>query len=81
METRLDHRVTAVSDWSRSNTFHRDVCGAEIVEQEPGPFPSRFGEQQVNVHGPGVDAGDLVARLAVRPGNSDPCPLEFSSYR
>jgi catechol 2,3-dioxygenase-like lactoylglutathione lyase family enzyme len=73
VETRFDHCVIAVSDWSRSNAFYRDVCGAEIVEHEPGRSAYRFGEQQLNVHGPGVEVGDNVARIPVRPGNSDLC--------
>ena len=70
---RLDHCVIHVSDWERSNRFYRDVLGAEIVEQPGGRIAYRFGEQQLNLHGPGVDVGSLVARLPVRPGNSDLC--------
>ena len=33
----------------------------------------RFGSQQLNVHGPGVDAGTLVARPAFVPRGSDLC--------
>ena len=32
----------------------------------------RFGEQQLNVHGPGISA-DPLARIPVAPGNSDLC--------
>ena len=32
-----------------------------------------FGNQRLNVHGPGTDVGDFVAREPVRPGNSDLC--------
>ena len=28
---KLDHSVIHVSDWERSNTFYRDVLGAELV--------------------------------------------------
>jgi ribonuclease HI/catechol 2,3-dioxygenase-like lactoylglutathione lyase family enzyme len=68
---RLDHVVIAVSDWERSNAFYRDVLGAEVVEREGG-YAYRFGDQQLNVHGPGVTAS-IVARDPVRPGNSDLC--------
>jgi catechol 2,3-dioxygenase-like lactoylglutathione lyase family enzyme len=68
---KLDHCVIAVSDWERSNAFYRDVLGAEIVERGAG-FAYRFGEQQLNVHGPGGDPHP-VARDRVRPGNSDLC--------
>ncbi len=70
----IDHCVIAVSDWDRSNAFYRDVLLAEIVNHEPdGRVAYRFGTQQLNVHGPGVDAGTLVARPAVVPGGSDLC--------
>jgi catechol 2,3-dioxygenase-like lactoylglutathione lyase family enzyme len=69
----LDHCVIAVSDWDRSTRFYRDVLGAQIVQQPHG-FPAfRFGSQQLNVHGPGVNAGTLVGRPPVTPGNSDLC--------
>jgi catechol 2,3-dioxygenase-like lactoylglutathione lyase family enzyme len=67
----LDHCVIAVSDWERSNAFYADVIGAEVVARGAG-FVYRLGDQQLNVHGPGVDP-DPVARDRVRPGNSDLC--------
>ena len=70
---RLDHSVIAVTDWEVSNRFYRDVVGAEVVEHTPGRFAYRIGETQLNVHGPGVDAGSNVARLPVQPGNSAVC--------
>jgi catechol 2,3-dioxygenase-like lactoylglutathione lyase family enzyme len=33
----------------------------------------RLGDTQLNVHGPGVDVSNNVARDPVRPGNSDLC--------
>ena len=70
-EVRLDHCVIHVSDWERSNAFYRDVVGAELVERWPGSV-YRFGEQQLNVHGPGLSP-EPVARRPVQPGNSDLC--------
>jgi catechol 2,3-dioxygenase-like lactoylglutathione lyase family enzyme len=72
-KVRLDHVVIAVSDWHRSNAFYRDVLGAELVELSPRRWAYRFGDQQLNVHGPGVDLSSNVAREPVRPGNSDLC--------
>jgi catechol 2,3-dioxygenase-like lactoylglutathione lyase family enzyme len=69
----LDHSVIAVTDWETSDSFYRDVVGAEVVEPAPGRFAYRVGTTQLNVHGPGVDAGSNVARLPVQPGNSDVC--------
>jgi catechol 2,3-dioxygenase-like lactoylglutathione lyase family enzyme len=67
----LDHCVIHVSDWERSNAFYRDVIGAEPVRRGAG-WAYRLGDQQLNAHGPGVDAHPL-ARDPVRPGNSDLC--------
>lgn len=67
----LDHCVVHVSDWARSNAFYRDVLGAELVDREPG-WAYRFGEQSLNLHGPGLDPHP-VARIPVQPGNSDLC--------
>ena len=71
LPTKLDHCVIHVSDWERSNAFYRDVVGAELVARPTG-FAYRFGDQQLNVHGPGVKPTE-VARLPVAPGNSDLC--------
>ena len=60
-----------VSDWERSNAFYRDVLGAELVPKGSG-WAYRFGDQQLNLHGPGVDPTP-VARVPVQPGNSDLC--------
>jgi catechol 2,3-dioxygenase-like lactoylglutathione lyase family enzyme len=71
---RLDHSVIAVSDWEVSNRFYRDVLGAELISHGVGARVAyRLGDTQLNVHGPGVDVGDNVARLPVQPGNSDLC--------
>jgi catechol 2,3-dioxygenase-like lactoylglutathione lyase family enzyme len=70
--TRLDHVVVAVSDWARSNTFYRDVVGAELVDRGDGTWRYVLGDQQLNVHGPGGDVGPL-ARVPVVPGASDLC--------
>lgn len=68
---RLDHCVVHVSDWERSNAFYREVLGAELV-RAGSRWSYRFGEQQLNPHGPGVDAAAL-AKLPVQPGGSDLC--------
>ena len=69
----LDHVVIAVSDWDRSIRFYRDVMGAQVVDHPDGRVAFRFGDQQLNVHGPGVDVGTLVASPHVAPGGSDLC--------
>src|SRR5690242_2074651 len=70
-KTSLDHCVIHVSDWTRSNKFYVEVMGAELVARPVG-FAYRFGDRQLNVHGPGVHPAE-VARLPVQPGNSDLC--------
>ena len=69
---RLDHVVIAVSDWSRSNAFYRDVLGAEVLELDKGRVAYRLGNVQLNVHGPGSTPEPRAAR-PVEPGNSDLC--------
>jgi catechol 2,3-dioxygenase-like lactoylglutathione lyase family enzyme len=57
--SRLDHVVIAVSDWDRSIRFYRNVMGAQVVDYPDGRLAFRFGHQQLNVHGPGLDVGTL----------------------
>lgn len=72
MQVHLDHCVIHVSDRARSNAFYRDVVGAELVGEADGVARYRFGAQQLNVHGPGLEPNP-VARLPVKPGGSDLC--------
>ena len=67
----LDHCVIAVSDWDRSNAFYADVLGAEVVARGDG-YVYRFGTNQLNIHGPGVD-GEPNAQPPVAPGGADLC--------
>jgi catechol 2,3-dioxygenase-like lactoylglutathione lyase family enzyme len=69
---KLDHCVIHVTDWEISNTFYRDVLGAELVQRGDGGWSYRFGDEQLNLHGPGVSPVP-VAKLPVQPGNSDLC--------
>jgi catechol 2,3-dioxygenase-like lactoylglutathione lyase family enzyme len=71
LPVKLDHCVIHVSDWERSNAFYRVVLGAALVQRATG-WAYRFGDAQLNVHGPGVHPAE-VARLPVQPGNSDLC--------
>ena len=67
----FDHCVVHVSDWDRSNAFYRDVLGAELVPRGAG-WAYRFGDQQLNVHGPGSRPDPVAARPA-EPGGADLC--------
>ncbi len=71
LKLKLDHSVVHVSDRARSDAFYRDVLGAELVGVA-GIHMYRFGDAQLNVHGPGLDAKP-VARIPVPPGGSDLC--------
>jgi catechol 2,3-dioxygenase-like lactoylglutathione lyase family enzyme len=73
VRVKLDHCVIAVSDWERSTEFYRAVLGADVVDHPDGRVAYRFADQQLNVHGPGLDIGTLVARPPVVPGGSDLC--------
>ena len=67
----LDHCVITISDWNQSNRFYTEILGAELV-----PFGKtwayRFGNNQLNVHGPGQPGGPN-ARIPVPAGGSDLC--------
>ena len=67
----FDHCVIAVSDWDRSHAFYAAVLGAEVVARGDG-YVYRFGANQLNIHGPGVD-GEPNAELPVAPGGADLC--------
>jgi catechol 2,3-dioxygenase-like lactoylglutathione lyase family enzyme len=68
---RLDHCVIHVTDWDAARRFYVEVLGAEAIPVRNG-FVFRFGDVQLNVHGPG-QPGQPLARLPVMPGNSDLC--------
>lgn len=68
---KLDHCVIHVSDWDQSNKFYVEVMGAEAIPRNSG-WAYRFGDVQLNCHGPNVDATP-VATIPVLPGGSDLC--------
>jgi catechol 2,3-dioxygenase-like lactoylglutathione lyase family enzyme len=70
-DIKLDHCVIHVSNWEPSNIFYSNVLGAQIVPIGDG-FSYRFGETQLNCHGPNV-VGTPVAKIKVMPGGSDLC--------
>ncbi len=70
-DLKLDHCVITVSDWERSNAFYRDVLGAELVPKGSG-WMYRFGDVQLNLHGPGGEY-DPNAAIPVPAGGSDLC--------
>ncbi len=71
LKVKLDHCVIAVSEWDRSNAFYAAVLDAEVIPLGAG-WAYRIGQEQLNVHGPGIP-GDPNARLPVPPGGSDLC--------
>ena len=73
MKPKLDHCVITVTDWERSNRFYHDVLGAELV-RFPHGWAYRFGDEQLNIHGPGQD-GEPNARIPV------PARVPVGTYR
>ena len=76
--TGLDHLVIAASDWERTSTFYADVLGATPVIFESSRHALRIGPVQLNVHLPDDlpregETTRYLARIPVRPGNSDLC--------
>ncbi|WP_243229630.1 VOC family protein [Microbacterium sp. CIAB417] len=69
----VDHVVIGASDWDATTAFFREVLHAQVIPLEGRRVSYRIGASQLNVHGPGVDLSSNVARLPVRPGNSDLC--------
>lgn len=70
----LDHVVINVSDRARSDDFYARVLGVEVIRPVENFRYYRLGGQQLNVHGPDMEIEPrLLARLPVRPGNSDIC--------
>ena len=51
---KFDHCVIHVSNWGRSHSFYRDVLGAEVIQQGEN-WAYRFGNVQLNCHGPGSE--------------------------
>lgn len=72
LPVKLDHCVIHISEWERSNAFYAQVLGAELIRRGTRGWAYRFGDTQLNLHGPGVEA-EPVARIPVMPGNSDIC--------
>jgi catechol 2,3-dioxygenase-like lactoylglutathione lyase family enzyme len=58
MAVELDHVVIHIDDWDACNSFYASVLDAKLVENPEAAgnplaaFAYRFGDQQVNVHGP-----------------------------
>ena len=72
LPVKLDHCVIHISEWERSNVFYAQVFGAELIRRGERGWGYRFGDTQLNLHGPGVIA-EPIARVPVMPGNSDIC--------
>ena len=55
VKVKLDHSVVHVSNREISDKFYQDVLGAELVGAAKVNM-YRFGDGQLNVHGPGLNA-------------------------
>jgi len=75
----LDHFVLATRDLDRCLAFYTQVLGMQLERFGEGRIALRVGEQKINVHPPGFEAG-IRARTPT-PGSLDlcflaDCPLE-----
>jgi catechol 2,3-dioxygenase-like lactoylglutathione lyase family enzyme len=61
LPVKLDHCVVHVSDWERSNAFYSAVLGAELIKR-PNGWAYRFGDNQLNLHGPGFKPAEVARR-------------------
>jgi catechol 2,3-dioxygenase-like lactoylglutathione lyase family enzyme len=68
---RLEHWTLVSTDIEKTKRFYTDVLGAELVARGEG-YVYRFGTNQLNIHGPGVD-GEPNADPPVAPGGADLC--------
>ena len=69
----LDHLVLTVADINRSAAFYVDVLHMERVAFGEGRTALRFGQQQINLHGPGAPV--LPRATVPTPGSADLCFL------
>ena len=60
----LDHVVIRAADLARTRDFYARVVGAEPRELPYGRLALRFGDAQVNVHGPGSTPHPVAAERA-----------------
>ena len=75
----IDHIVVATNDLEKCIAFYVGALGMTLERFGEGRIAFRFGEQKINVHPPGYEAGIKAARPT--PGSLDlcflaTCPLE-----
>jgi catechol 2,3-dioxygenase-like lactoylglutathione lyase family enzyme len=69
----IDHIVIATRDLERCLDFYTRVLGMRVERFGAGRIALRFGDQKLNVHPPGFDAGIQARRPT--PGSLDLCFL------
>ena len=75
----IDHIVLTTRDLDKCLAFYTQALGMTLERFGAGRIALRFGEQKINVHPPGFEAGIKAARPT--PGSLDlcflaACPLE-----
>ncbi len=75
----IDHIVIATHDLDKCLAFYTGALGMTLEKFGEGRIALRFGEQKINVHPPGYEAGIKARRPT--PGSLDlcflaACPLE-----
>ena len=69
----IDHIVLTTRDLERCLAFYTGALGMRLERFGAGRIALRFGDQKINVHPPGYDAG-IKARVPT-PGSLDLCFL------
>lgn len=67
----IDHVVLTTRDEAKCIEFYTQVLGMRLERYASNRIALRFGEQKLNVHQPGMDAG-LKAKTPL-PGSLDLC--------
>ena len=69
----VDHIVLATSDLEKCLVFYSEVLGMTLERYGEGRIALKFGDQKLNVHPPGFDAG--IKAWKPTPGSLDLCFL------
>ena len=69
----LDHFVLTTRDLDKCLAFYTGVMGMRLERFGEGRIALRFGEQKINVHPPGYEAG--IKAKTPTPGSLDLCLL------
>ena len=69
----IDHIVVTTRDLDKCLAFYAGALGMQVEKFGQGRIALRFGDQKINVHPPGFDAG--IKATYPTPGSLDLCFL------